>query len=230
MSRCECAATFRKSASRSSTYGHEVGEDDVVEGLVELELLAGRVLEARAPGAASRASSTMPRADVDADARAPGSSAASRSPFAAPDLEHRRARPHDRPRARPRSARGSRAAARPGRSRRWRARRRPPRRRRTVARSCRCGGRVASAAHVRVSRCAARRIGAWSADRRGWRRALRRRLRRRLRRPLQPRLPGRRRHVRELRPRARAARAGSRTTTSSTSTRRARCRSSRCRR
>ena len=75
--------------------GHEVGEDDVVEGLAELELLArlGSKLELRMPR--PRASSTIPGLTSTPRPRA-GSSAASRSPFAAPDLEHRRARAHDR--------------------------------------------------------------------------------------------------------------------------------------
>ena len=56
-----------KSPSRSSTYGSEVGEDDVVERLVELDVLAAPDLEAKLRMARPR-ELDLAGADVDSDA------------------------------------------------------------------------------------------------------------------------------------------------------------------
>ena len=94
-------ATRSKSVEQVVHVRHEVGEDDVVERLAELELLAGDALEAELADARSRARSTISLRDVDADADA----RLQRGEQVA------RARSRSRARARPR-ARGTASAGR----------------------------------------------------------------------------------------------------------------------
>ena len=67
---CECAATRSEELEQVVDVRHQVGEDDVVERLAELAAPRRGPVSNRSSGCPARARSTIPCADVDADADA----------------------------------------------------------------------------------------------------------------------------------------------------------------